>query len=226
MNYEELAGILEYTLLKPEATASDIELLCREALYYNFLGICVNPCHVRRASQILRGSGVKVVTVVSFPLGAATTRVKALETEEAVNSGAHEIDVVMNIGAFKAGESTFVQKDIREVVAAAGPQVRVKVILETGLLTKEEIRNACLCAMQAGAHFVKTSTGFGPTGASAEDVFLLRQTAGNAMGVKAAGGIRTLEKAEELIKAGADRLGTSSATAIIREFRKKKSKKD
>lgn len=216
MTVSNLASIIDHTLLKPEATASDIDRLCREALEAGFAAVCVNPWWVSRAADRLKGSGVQVCTVVGFPLGATTTEAKAAETVRAVADGASEIDMVMNIGAFKSGDRQGVEEDIRRVVLAAEGRT-VKVILETGLLDEEEIRLACELAKAGGAHFVKTSTGFGPGGATVEAVRIMRETVGREMGVKASGGIRNLAAAKKMISAGANRIGTSSGVAILGE---------
>lgn len=211
---EKLASYIDHTILKPEATAAEILKLCAEAVRYEFAAVCVNPCHVKRAVQALAGTAVKVCTVIGFPLGATTTAVKAFETAEAVIAGAVEVDMVLNIGALKAGDEAYVLTDIKTVVEAAGGNT-VKVILETALLTEEEKVLACRLAKKAGAHYVKTSTGFGPGGATAVDIRLLRETVGPAMGVKAAGGVRTRREVLEMITAGATRIGTSSGVTIV-----------
>ncbi|NLZ33131.1 MAG: deoxyribose-phosphate aldolase [Firmicutes bacterium] len=210
----DLARYIDHTLLKPEATAKDIARLCDEARRYNFAAVCVNPVYVDHACRLLRGSGVRVCTVVGFPLGASTPAAKAFEAGEAVARGADEIDMVIHVGALKSGDVKHVREEIAAVVEAARGRT-VKVILETGLLTDEEKIAACRAAKEAGAHFVKTSTGFGPGGATAADVRLMREAVGAGMGVKAAGGIRTREAALEMIAVGATRIGTSSGVAII-----------
>jgi deoxyribose-phosphate aldolase len=193
---------------------TDIVKLCGEAAEHRFAAVCVNPVYVDLAAHLLAGSGVKVATVVGFPLGATYTAVKVLETREAVLRKADEIDMVMNIAAAKAGQWEAITGEIRQVVAAAEGKP-VKVILETALLTDEEKRRACEAAVAAGAHYVKTSTGFGPGGATEEDVRLLRSTVGDRAGVKASGGIRTKQQAEKMLAAGATRLGTSAGSAIL-----------
>jgi deoxyribose-phosphate aldolase len=210
----ELAGIIDHTLLKPEATGSQIETLCEEARKYHFCSVCVNTSWVPRAAASLKGSGVKVCCVVGFPLGVMDTRSKAFETREAVANGADEIDMVIHVGALKAGDLEYVEQDIRAVVEAAQGRV-TKVILETGLLTDEEKVTACRIAKQAGATFVKTSTGFNKGGATPEDIALMRRTVGPDMGVKASGGVRTLADAQAMVKNGATRLGTSSGVALV-----------
>ncbi|HEY2028213.1 MAG TPA: deoxyribose-phosphate aldolase [Myxococcales bacterium] len=205
----QLAPYLDHTLLKPDATPEQVERLCDEARVHGFAGVCVNGVHVERAVRLLPG---KVFAVVGFPLGAMTSRAKAWEARELVAAGASEIDMVLPVGLLKAGVLAAVERDIRGVVEANAP---VKVILETCLLTRAEKIAACRIAQEAGAAFVKTSTGFGPGGATVEDVALLRETVGSRMGVKASGGIRTASDALRMIEAGASRLGTSASVAIV-----------
>ena len=212
---EELASKIEHTLLRPDATRSDIENLCREAERYGFYGVCVNGAWVE-----LEDTEVKIVTVVGFPLGACDPDVKRFETEAAIDNGAHEIDMVMNIGWLRDGEEKKFVREIQDVVEAA-QGAPVKVILETSLLTRQEKIRACELIRYTGAEFVKTSTGFGKGGATVEDVRLLREVVGPNFGVKAAGGIRTLDQAEALLKAGADRIGTSYGVEIMEQLRKK-----
>ncbi|MCL6615313.1 MAG: deoxyribose-phosphate aldolase [Firmicutes bacterium] len=207
--------MIDHTLLKPEATKAEIERLCEEAKQYSFWSVCINPGNVRLAAKLLRGSGVKVCTVIGFPLGATTPMVKAMETRDAIANGADEVDMVINVGALKSGDYDLCARDIKAVVEAASGQALVKVIIETCLLSDDEKRKACLLAKNAGADFVKTSTGFGKGGATVEDVTLMRQVVGAAMGVKAAGGIRDRATAEKMIAAGANRLGTSAGVAIV-----------
>ncbi|WP_238134168.1 deoxyribose-phosphate aldolase [Calderihabitans maritimus] len=211
---KDIAGLIEHTLLRPEATTAHIEKICREAVEYGFYAVCINPYYVPLAVSILQKTRVKVCTVVGFPLGATTTCVKVTEAREAVAAGAQEIDMVINIGALKSGDFKTVQKDIEAVVKAAEPAL-TKVIIETALLDEEEKKEACLLALRAGAHFVKTSTGFGPGGATVEDVVLMRKVVGSAMGIKAAGGIRELNTARAMVAAGANRIGTSNGVAIV-----------
>ncbi len=211
----DLAGLIDHTLLKPDATAEQIEKICREAKEYGFASVCVNPGWVPLAAQLLQGTQVKVCAVVGFPLGATSTTVKALEARDAISRGAREVDMVLNVGALKSGQHDLVQDDIQAVVQAAAGQALVKVILETGLLTDAEKVRACEISRQAGADFVKTSTGFGTGGATAEDVALMRRTVGPGMGVKASGGIRDRDTALDMVKAGASRLGTSASVAIV-----------
>lgn len=208
-----IAFLIDHTNLKPEARRADIEKLCSEALQYKFASVCVNPCNVSLAAELLAGTKIKVCCVVGFPLGASTTECKAFEAALAVKNGAAEIDMVLNIGWLKDRRDEEVKKDIAAVVDAV-PENPVKVILETCLLDKAEIVRACRLAKNAGAAFVKTSTGFSTGGATAEDVALMRQTVGPDMGVKASGGIRTREAAEAMVEAGADRLGVSKSVAI------------
>ncbi len=213
----QIAASIDHTLLKPEATAAQIEALCAEAREHHFASVCVNPTHVRQAARLLRKSGVAVCTVAGFPLGATTPEVKAFEAEHAISQGASEIDMVLNIGALKGGDDRLVGRDIRgvaRVVHAAGKLL--KVIIETALLTDDEKRRVCLIAKRAGADFVKTSTGLSTGGATVADVRLMRETVGPRLGVKAAGGIRSLADAEAMLDAGATRLGTSAGVAIMK----------
>ncbi|ADN02711.1 deoxyribose-phosphate aldolase [Spirochaeta thermophila] len=213
-----LAKMIDHTLLKPTATRAQIEALCDEAVRYGFASVCVNSWWVPLAAKRLSGSGVMVCTVVGFPLGAASTEAKAYEAAQAVVQGAREVDMVINLGLLKGGEYDLVREDIRAVVDAAA-EAHVKVIIEACYLSDEEKRRACLLAEEAGAHFVKTSTGFGPSGATVEDVRLMREVVGESLGVKAAGGIRSLETALAMIEAGASRLGTSSGVSIVAELK-------
>ena len=210
----ELAPYIDHTLLKPEATIDDIIRLCHEAAEHRFAAVCVNPVYVALAAHLLAGTGVKTATVVGFPLGATPTAVKVFETKTAIEAKADEIDMVMNIGAAKSGEWQAVIDDISQVVAAADGNP-VKVIMETGLLTDDEKRQACHAILAAGAQFVKTSTGFGPGGATAQDIRLFKSEVGDKAGIKAAGGIRTREQAEAMIAAGATRIGTSAGVKLV-----------
>jgi len=213
---KSLAGMIDHTLLKPDATADQIAQLCYEAKKYHFASVCINPTNVKLCADLLRDSDVKVCSVIGFPLGATTTQVKVVETQNALENGATEIDMVMNIGALKAGDTETVAKDIHEVVKtthAAG--AILKVIIETALLTDEEKVVACLLAKEASADFVKTSTGFSSGGATVHDVSLMRKTVGPDLGVKAAGGIHSHEEAEQMIAAGATRIGASAGIKII-----------
>ena len=215
----ELAGLIDHTLLKPEATATDIKELCREAVTYGFKAVCLNPCYVPLAQQELNGAPVLICSVIGFPLGADTTKTKITAALEALSAGAVELDVVMNIGFFKSGLYRETTEDLRLFVQAAkeaNPKVLVKVILENCLLTDQEKETACNLAVEAGADFVKTSTGFSLSGATVADVKLMRQTVGPHIGIKAAGGIRTLPDALSMLEAGATRLGASNSIAILR----------
>lgn len=212
---KELASMIDHTLLKPDATKEQVVKLCEEAKKYNFASVCINPSFVKTAYEILKGTPVKVCTVIGFPLGATTTMTKINETRDAVANGATEIDMVINVGALKARQYNIVKDDIYGVVGAAGGNI-VKVILETALLTDEEKIKACELSKEAGADFVKTSTGFGPGGATAEDIALMRKTVGKYMGVKASGGIRDFETAQKMIKAGATRIGASASVGIVK----------
>ena len=216
-----VAQVIDHTLLKPEATREQIDRLCREALEYHFASVCVNPTHVGRCAELLRGSDVKVCTVIGFPLGATTTAVKAYETRQAIDDGATEIDMVINIGALKSGDLDAVQADIGAVVDAAhAAGALVKVIIETALLSDDEKVTACRLAQAAGAEFVKTSTGFGPGGAKVEDVALMRRVVGPEMGVKASGGVRNYADVQAMIAAGATRIGASAGVAIVAAARR------
>lgn len=215
-----IARLIDHTLLKPEATREDIRRLCREARQYGFASVCVNPCWVALAASELAGSSVKVCTVVGFPLGANTTETKVAETEGAVRAGAREIDMVINIGALRSGEHEAVKADIQAVVEASHRAgALVKTILETALLDDNQKAIACALAKLAGAHFVKTSTGFGPGGATVHDVALMRLVVGPKMGVKAAGGIRSFEDLEKMVQAGATRIGASASVKIVEAAR-------
>ncbi len=217
---QAIVSYIDHTLLKPEATAQQIEQLCQEARTHNFAAVCVNPGYVKLAAQLLAGSEVKICTVVGFPLGATLTEVKVFETEQVIQHGATEVDMVINIGALKGGQAAIVEQDIAAVVEAAHRhQALGKVIIETALLTNAEKVLACQLAEKAGADFVKTSTGFGGGGATVEDVSLMRQTVGPNVSIKASGGIKTLAQARQLITAGATRLGTSAGATIAQEER-------
>jgi deoxyribose-phosphate aldolase len=210
-----LASMIDHTLLKPEATPAQVEQLCREALEHGFATVCVNGAWVSLAAEQLKGSAVGVAAVAGFPLGAGSSAAKAYEAADEVRAGATEVDMVINVGALKAGDDALVEVDIAEVVRSAGRDAIVKVILETALLTDDEKVRASRLAVAAGAAFVKTSTGFGPGGATVEDVALLRRTVGPDIGVKAAGGIRTREQAEAMVAAGASRIGASRSVQIV-----------
>lgn len=207
--------LFDHTILKADATKQAVTKICEEAKEYGFMSVCVNSFYTEFAAKLLKASGVKVCTVVGFPLGQMSTKAKAAETEFAVADGAEEIDMVINVGALKDKDYDVVLNDIKEVKKACG-QALLKVIIETCLLTDEEKVKACELAKEAKADFVKTSTGFSTHGATPEDVALMRKTVGDGMGVKASGGIRDKETAEEMVKAGANRLGTSATIAICK----------
>lgn len=212
---ENLAQFIDHTLLKPNATEKEIEKLCHEAIQYKFASVCVNTSYVELCARLLAGTGVRVCAVVGFPLGAMSTDAKAFETRDAIAHGADEIDMVINVGKLQSGNYAYVYDDIRAVVKAAAGHV-VKVILETGLLNNDQKIAACVLAKAAGADFVKTSTGFGHGGATAEDVALMRRIVGEDMGVKASGGIRDCSTAQEMIQSGASRIGASASVAIVK----------
>lgn len=209
-----IASLIDHTLLKPEATAEQVEQICAEARKYNFASVCVNPAFVELAAKELKGAESKVCTVIGFPLGASTSATKAFETKDAIEKGATEIDMVMNIGAMKAGQFDIVFNDMKAVREAAGKTL-VKVILETCLLTDSEKEKACELAVEAKLDFVKTSTGFSTGGATAADVALMRRVVGADLGVKASGGVRSLEDLEAMVAAGANRIGASSGVKIM-----------
>jgi deoxyribose-phosphate aldolase len=211
---EEIAKMIDHTILKPEATKEQIQSVCEEALKYNFASVCINPGQVAFVASLLKGSKVKVCTVIGFPLGANTSIVKGFETSEAVKNGAQEVDMVINIGKLKDKDFDYVSEDIKTVVEAAKGKALTKVILETCLLTDEEKVMACKIAKEAGADFVKTSTGFSKGGATYEDIKLMRETVGSNMGVKASGGVRNNKDAISMIEAGATRIGASASIAI------------
>ena len=215
LNALALAKYIDHTLLKPEATAGDIEKLCREAMEHHFWSVCVNGSRVAQAYALVENSGVKVAAVVGFPLGAMSPDVKRLEVEAAIDDGAQEIDVVLNIGRLKDGDAKYVLRELRDVVDAAEERT-VKVILETCLLTREEKILACKLVVESGAHFVKTSTGFSTGGATTHDIQLMRECVGPNFGVKASGGIRDAQIALGMIQSGATRLGTSAGVAIVK----------
>lgn len=217
ISIEELAGMIDHTNVQRDATDEDIKVLCHEADDYDFSCVCVTPTQAALARELLENSDTQVCVVIGFPFGVQTPHAKAFEAEEAVENGASELDMVMNIGALKSGNYPLVQADIAAVVGAARGRV-VKVILETALLTREEKITACQLARDAGAHYVKTSTGFGVDGATVEDVRLMRATVGLEMGVKAAGGIRDLETALAMIDAGASKIGTSTGVQIMEDL--------
>ncbi len=214
----KLASMIDHTILKPEAGKEQVETICREAREYGFASVCVNSSYVPLCAELLRDTEVKVCTVIGFPLGAMSTAAKAAEARQAILDGAEELDMVIHIGMLKDGNNEYVEQDIHSVVEEARGKAAVKVIIETCLLSEEEKIRACLLAKKAGADYVKTSTGFSTGGATAEDIALMKKTVGKDMKVKASGGIRTREKAEEMRKAGADRIGTSSGIRIVEEM--------
>jgi len=215
---EQLAGMIDHSLLRPNATWEQLKKLCEEAMDYRFKAVCVNPIHVAEAVQLLRDSKVLVCSVVGFPFGTHSYKTKAFETGEVIRLGAQEIDMVIRVGALKEGRDREVVEDIQSVVQSAGGNP-VKVIFETCYLTAKEIIRGCKLSVEAGAAFVKTSTGFAEGGARVEDIKLMREVVGKDFGVKAAGGIRTLEDALKMIKAGANRLGTSGSVAIVQAIK-------
>jgi deoxyribose-phosphate aldolase len=207
--------MIDHTLLKQDATKEQVEKICAEAKEYTFASVCVNPTWVKTSAELLTGTPVKVCTVIGFPLGASTPETKAFETTDAINNGAGEIDMVLNVGALKSQDLELVKRDIESVVNAAKGKAIVKVILETCLLSKEEIKVASQLSKDAGADFVKTSTGFSTGGATFEDVALMREVVGPDFGVKASGGVRSLEDVQKMIEAGATRIGASSGVQIM-----------
>lgn len=219
MNTKQLASMIDHTLLKPDARVEDIRRLCEEAKEYGFASVCVNGSFVETAVRELKGSGVKVCTVIGFPLGACSSETKAFEAGDAASRGAGELDMVIAVGRLLSGDEDYVRKDIRGVVEAAGKDAVVKVILETCLLNDEMKILGCRLAEEGGARFVKTSTGFSSGGAAVEDIVLMRRTVGGRLGVKASGGIRTRHDAEVMIAAGANRIGASASVAICSEDR-------
>ncbi|MGG4468979.1 deoxyribose-phosphate aldolase [Paenibacillus alvei] len=211
----QIAKMIDHTLLKADATKEQVKTLCEEAKQYSFASVCVNPTWVQYASELLKGTEVKVCTVIGFPLGATTSATKAFETTNAIENGATEVDMVINIGALKDKNYDLVKEDIKAVVDAAKGKALTKVIIETSLLTDEEKEKACVLAVEAGTDFVKTSTGFSTGGATVEDIALMRKTVGPDIGVKASGGVRSSEDTEKMIAAGATRIGASSGVAIV-----------
>jgi deoxyribose-phosphate aldolase len=213
---KNLAGKIDHTLLKPDATPDEIQKLCDEASKFKFASVCVNPCYVSLCSGLLRGTGVKVCTVIGFPLGSTTTEVKSFETEQAIKNGAEEIDMVMNVGQLKQSNYDYVYNDINQVVLVVKKHDLIcKVILETALLSDEEKIKACVICKKAGANFVKTSTGFSKGGATVGDIALMKYVVGSTIGVKASGGIRSKEDAQAMIASGADRIGASASVKIV-----------
>lgn len=212
---QDLAGLIDHTLLYPDASQNDVRELCEEAREYKFASVCIYPTWVKACEGWLWDTNVNVCTVIGFPFGATTPDVKKLETRTSIQNGATEVDMVINISRMKSSDHQYVKNDIQGVVEEAGPSNTVKVILETAHLSEQEIRKACLIARDAGADFVKTSTGFGPHGARKEHVLIMRDTVGNKMGIKASGGIRDQEKAQEMVQAGATRIGASAGIKIV-----------
>ncbi|PLR87645.1 deoxyribose-phosphate aldolase [Bacillus sp. V33-4] len=213
---KNVASMIDHTLLKADATKEQIKDLCEEAKQHHFASVCINPAWVKYASELLSGTEVKVCTVIGFPLGATTSATKAFETKNAIENGAGEVDMVINIGALKDRNYDMVESDIRAVAEAAKNKALLKVIIETSLLTEEEKVRACELAVKAGADFVKTSTGFSTGGATKEDIALMRKTVGPDIGVKASGGVRSAADAEMMIAAGATRIGASSGVSIVK----------
>ncbi len=221
----DIARMIDHTLLKPEATLDEIKKLCDEARQFHFASVCVNPGYVKYCYDQLKNSDVKVCTVIGFPLGATTTETKRFEAHQAIENGAQELDMVINIGRLKSGDYDYVFNDIQQIVLEAKPKrVIVKVIIETCLLSDEEKIKACLISKEAGADFVKTSTGFSKGGATAGDVALMRYVVGGGMGVKASGGVRSREDAELMIASGADRIGASASVKIVQNIKDESSK--
>lgn len=212
----DVSGIIDHTALKADTSKDSIKVLCQEARDNKFKAVCVNPTHVKYCSELLKDSEVRVATVIGFPLGASTSQTKAFETIDVIAMGADEVDMVINIGALKDGNYDLVKEDIEAVVKASAKKALVKVIIETSLLTDEEKRKACELAMEAGADYVKTSTGFSAGGATLDDVRLMKSIVGEKLGIKASGGVRDYNTAIEMMEAGATRIGTSSGVEIIR----------
>ena len=219
MDKKTLASYIDHTILKADAQVKDVEKLCKEAAEYKFASVCVNAANIEQAANLLKNTEVKVCTVVGFPLGATLSQVKAFEAEEAIKNGAHEIDMVINVGALKSGQLDIVEQDIKEVAAACKNKALLKVIIETCLLTDEEKVTACQLAKKAEADFVKTSTGFSTGGATVEDIKLMRKTVGPTMGVKASGGVRDLTTTLKMIEAGATRIGASASANIVNDMK-------
>ncbi|MFR5265992.1 deoxyribose-phosphate aldolase [Clostridium sp.] len=214
MENKNIASIIDHTILKADATKEAVEKICKEAIEYKFASVCINPANVALCAELLKDSGIKVCTVIGFPLGANTSEVKAFETKDAIEKGANEVDMVINIGKLKDKDYDYVKKDIEAVVEVAKGKALTKVIIETCLLTDEEKVKACELAKEAGADFVKTSTGFSTGGSTPEDIKLMRETVGPEMGVKASGGVRSLKDAKAVIENGATRIGASASVAI------------
>lgn len=213
----KIAGLIDHTALKPDTTREQIEVLCKEAIEYDFASVCVNPCYVKLCGELLKDYRIKVCTVIGFPLGATTTAAKVAEAEEAVKNGATEVDMVINVGAIKSGDFDLAKSDVAAVVQAVKGKALVKVILETCLLTEDEKVRCCNICKEAGADFVKTSTGFSTGGATVEDIKLMRSIVKPSLGVKASGGIRDYKTAKAMVDAGASRIGASASIAIVSE---------
>ncbi|MBP7139832.1 MAG: deoxyribose-phosphate aldolase [Caldisericia bacterium] len=216
MNKKDLARLIDHTLLKSETKIEDIKKLCEEALKYQFYSVCINPCYVKTAKEFLKNSDIKICTVISFPLGASTIKTKIYEATEAIENGADEIDMVMNIGMFKSNKYEYIYEEISSIKKAIEYRI-LKVIIETSILSEEEKIKASEIIKKSGANFVKTSTGFSQGGATKEDVLLIRKSVGDNFGIKASGGIKTYQQAVELINAGATRIGSSSSVKIMEE---------
>jgi deoxyribose-phosphate aldolase len=219
MDKKTLASYIDHTILKADAQVKDIEKICKEAAEFEFASVCVNAANTKLVAELLKGTIVKVCTVVGFPLGATLPQVKAFEAEEAIKNGAGEVDMVINVGALKSGQLDIVENDIKAVATACKNKALLKVIIETCLLTDEEKITACELAKKAGADFVKTSTGFSTGGATVEDIKLMRKTVGPTMGVKASGGVRDLETSLKMIEAGATRIGASASVNIVNDMK-------
>ena len=217
LNRKDIAGLIEHTLLRPDASYADIPPLCGEARQFGFHSVCVNPSFIRMAKELLRASNVKMTTVIGFPLGMTLTEVKVFEAMQARLLGADEIDIVINIGALKSGDWATVRKDISDVIMATKGIVH-KTIIETCLLDDDEKKKVVEIALEAGSEFIKTSTGFGPRGAKVRDIRFIKDIVGDAAGIKAAGGIRTLRQVQSMLDAGATRIGTSAGVKILREL--------
>jgi deoxyribose-phosphate aldolase len=219
LKQKDLARLIDHTLLRPEANYEDIKRLCEEALKFGFYSVCINPCFIKLAKELLKNSDVRVTTVIGFPLGMTLTEVKVYEAMNASLIGADELDIVINIGALKSGDWHTVRKDISDVITATKDRIH-KVIIETCLLNNDEKRKVVEIALEARPEFIKTSTGFGLSGAQVKDIKLIKKMVGDAMGIKAAGGIRTLKQVLNMLEAGATRIGTSAGIKIIRELSK------
>jgi deoxyribose-phosphate aldolase len=217
LNRKDIAGIIDHSLLRPDATYADVERLCKEAIQYSFCSVCINPCFIEKAKDFLNGGNVRLTTVIGYPLGMTLTEVKVYEAMNAFLLGADELDIVINIGALKAGDWITVRKDISDVIAATGGKVH-KTIIETCYLDDNEKKKAVEIALEAGSEFIKTSTGFGPQGALIKDIKLIKDIVGESAGIKASGGIRTLREVLDMIKAGATRIGTSAGVKIITDL--------